>query len=78
VVTSCARPEGWRECAGLFVFAYCFYYVRIVGFTSFVQLSQYYGYMAMLCYALFLMLASVGFVTSMAIVRLMYRTISSD
>jgi transmembrane 9 superfamily member 1 len=68
-----------RPCAGLFVFAYCFYYhVARSGFTSFMQVSRYYGYMAMVCYALFLILASVGFVSSMAFVRLIYRSIKSD
>ena len=65
--------------AGLFVFAYCFYYhTARSGFTSFMQVSRYYGYMAMVCYALFLILASVGFVSSMAFVRLIYRSIKSD
>jgi transmembrane 9 superfamily member 1 len=65
--------------AGLFVFAYCFYYhMARSGFSSFMQLSRYYGYMAMVCYAVFLMLASVGFMSSMAFVRLIYRSIKSD
>jgi len=34
--------------------------------------------MGMLCYALFLMLASVGFRAALAFVRLIYRSIKSD
>eukprot|EP00892_Ulva_mutabilis_P005551 jgi/Ulvmu1/3368/UM156_0025.1 len=74
----------WRSmlcggATGIFVFAYCFYYhFARSGFTSFMQVSRYYGYMAMVCYALFLILASVGFVSSMAFVRLIYRSIKSD
>jgi hypothetical protein len=65
--------------AGLFVMAYCVYFhMARSGFSSFMQLTRYYGYMGVLCYALFLMLASVGFLASMAFVRLIYRSIKSD
>ena len=65
--------------AGLFVYAYCFYYhMARSGFSSFMQLSRYYGYMGMVCYAVFLILATVGFMASMAFVRLIYRSIKSD
>ena len=66
-------------CAGVFVFGYCFYYhMARSGFDSFMQVSRYYGYMGMICYALFLMLSSIGFRASLSFVRLIYRSIKSD
>ena len=73
------HPIAPPLCAGLFVFAYCVYFhVARSGFSSFLQLSRYYGYMAPVCLALFHMLATVGFTASMAFVRLIYRSIKSD
>ena len=65
--------------AGIFVYAYTFYFhMARSSFSSFMQVSRYYGYMGMVCYALFLILSSVGFTASMAFVRLIYRSIKSD
>ena len=74
----------WRSflCAGAtgaFIYVYSFYYYfhRSTMF-GFMQLSFYFGYMAVASYAFTLMLGSIGFFSSLAFVRMIFRTIKSD
>ena len=47
---------------GVFIYAYCFfYYFNHSGMTGFLQTSFYFGYMANVAFAFFLMMGSVGF-----------------
>jgi len=64
---------------GFFVFLYCFYFLAADSkMSGFMQLSFYFGYMGLLCYALFLMLGTVGFFASLTFVKEIYRSIKSD
>lgn len=65
--------------AGVFVFAYAIYYYLYKSYMSgMLQASFFFGYMALACYALFLMLGTVGFQSSLLFVRAIYRTIKCD
>jgi len=74
----------WQSlaCGGstaFFVFAYCFYFMLFdSSMYGFFQLSFYFGYMGLLCYALFLVLATVGFFSALIFVRQIYRRIKSE
>lgn len=62
-----------------FVYLYCFFFlVTESKMTGFLQLSFYFGYMGLLCYAVFLMLGTVGFYASLSFVRQIYRSIKCD
>lgn len=62
-----------------FVYLYCFYFVLNESkMSGWMQLSFYFGYMGVLCYALFLMLGAVGFYASLVFVRQIYRSIKCD
>jgi hypothetical protein len=67
---SCENHKWWWRsvCSGgstaAFVFVYSFYFLA--------------GYMTVLCYALFLMLGTVGFYASLVFVRQIYRSIKCD
>lgn len=69
----------WRSvlCGGstaLFVYAYtAYYYVARSDMSGFMQTSFYFGYMALVCYAFFLMLGAVGFRASLTFVRHIYK-----
>eukprot|EP00210_Caulerpa_lentillifera_P004666 g4451.t1 len=63
---------------GLFIFGYCFYfYFRRSGMYGLLQTSFFFGYMGVVCYAVFLMLGSIGFNASLIFVRQIYRTIKN-
>lgn len=74
----------WRSiltggATSFYVVLYCFYFlVTESQMTGFLQLSFYFGYMLLLCYALFLMGGAIGFFSSLTFVREIYRTIKSD
>lgn len=64
---------------GAFVFAYCvYYYVFRSTMTGLLQTSFFFGYMAVACYALFLMLGTVGFRASLMFVRRIYYEIKAE
>jgi len=62
-----------------FIYAYCFYFLYSESrMSGFFQVSYYFGYMLLICYALFLMLGSVGFYCSFIFVKQIYRSIKCD
>eukprot|EP00992_Anisonema_acinus_P014709 TRINITY_DN9419_c0_g1_i1.p1 TRINITY_DN9419_c0_g1~~TRINITY_DN9419_c0_g1_i1.p1 ORF type:complete len:578 (+),score=119.17 TRINITY_DN9419_c0_g1_i1:41-1774(+) len=62
-----------------FIFAYCFYFLYSESkMSGFMQISHYFGYMLLICYALFLMLGTVGFLCSLVFVMQIYRSIRAD
>ena len=62
-----------------FVFLYSLHFLMAESrMSGLLQLSFYFGYTAIMCFALFLMLGSVGFFASMALVKQMYRRIKCD
>ncbi|KAI6677239.1 hypothetical protein NL676_038035 [Syzygium grande] len=64
---------------GLYVYGFClYYYYWRSDFTGFLQLSFFFGYMAWICYCIFLMCGSVGFYASLLYVRHIYSSIKSD
>jgi Endomembrane protein 70 len=64
---------------GLYVFAYSFYYYfQRSGMSGQLQASVYFGYMAVVSFAVFLMLGSASFQFSLVFVRCMYSQIKSD
>mmetsp|Transcript_337 Transcript_337/g.782 ORF Transcript_337/g.782 Transcript_337/m.782 type:complete len:475 (+) Transcript_337:100-1524(+) len=64
---------------GFFVYAYCFfYYFERSGMFGFMQTSFFFGYMLLAAYAAFIMLGTVGFVSSLCFVLKIYRAIKSD
>lgn len=74
----------WRSliCGGataFFIYAYCFYFLYSESeMEGFLQVSFYFGYMFVICYAFFLMLGTVGFFSSLSFVRRIYRAIRVD
>ncbi|CAI5950181.1 unnamed protein product [Closterium sp. NIES-65] len=74
----------WRSvlCSGspaLFIFGYCCYYYHALShMTGFMQASFYFCLMVCVCYGLFLILATVGFCASLALVRRLYRSIGRE
>jgi transmembrane 9 superfamily protein 1 len=64
---------------GVFIYAYSFFYwVYRSEMDGFVQASFFFGYMAIVCYAFFLMLGAVGFLSSLVFVRYIYRSVKCD
>ncbi|XP_030529072.1 transmembrane 9 superfamily member 2-like [Rhodamnia argentea] len=64
---------------GLYVYGFCFYYYYWrSNFSGFLQLSFFFGYMAWICYCIFLMCGSVGFYASLLYVQHIYSSIKSD
>mgnify|MGYP004142217985 CR=1 FL=1 len=64
---------------GVFVFLYgIFYFYVRSNMTGMLQTVQYFGYLSVACYALALMLGSVGFLSSMAFVRFIYKNVKLD
>jgi hypothetical protein len=74
----------WRAFAsggstGLFVFAYCFfYYFERSNMFGFMQTSFFFGYMLMASYAAWIMLGTIGFLSSLIFVRRIYSAIKCD
>jgi hypothetical protein len=64
---------------GLFILAYSFfYYFQRSEMDGFFQASYFFGYMAIVSYAFFIMLGSVGFLSSLSFVRHIYSVIKTD
>ncbi|MEW5306091.1 MAG: hypothetical protein WDW36_008585 [Sanguina aurantia] len=64
---------------GVFVYGYCFYYFFArSNMSGFMQTSFFFGYMAMVCFAFFLMLGTVGWRASLTFVRHIYRAIKCE
>lgn len=64
---------------GLYIFAYCFhYYFALSDMTGFIQASFFFGYMACICYGIFLMLGTLGFCASLLFVRYLYGSIKCE
>eukprot|EP01012_Entosiphon_sulcatum_P032161 TRINITY_DN40925_c0_g1_i1.p1 TRINITY_DN40925_c0_g1~~TRINITY_DN40925_c0_g1_i1.p1 ORF type:complete len:583 (+),score=116.39 TRINITY_DN40925_c0_g1_i1:35-1783(+) len=62
-----------------FIYAYCFYFLYSESkMSGFMQVSYYFGYMLLICYALFLMLGTVGFYSSLIFVKQIYRAIKVE
>jgi len=62
-----------------FVYAYCFYFLYSESkMSGFFQVSHYFGWMLLICYALFLMLGTVGFACSFLFVRQIYASIKTE
>jgi Endomembrane protein 70 len=64
---------------GVFIYIYSFYfYFQRSDMSGVLQTSFYFGYMAVVSFAFFLMLGSAGFQFSMVFVRYIYSRIKSD
>ncbi|GLD95107.1 hypothetical protein PINS_up003732 [Pythium insidiosum] len=64
---------------GFFVMAYAvWYYKRATAMTGFFQAAFYFGYTGMMAYCIFIMLGYIGFRSSLAFVRKIYRTIKVE
>uniref|UniRef100_A0A7S2I724 Transmembrane 9 superfamily member n=1 Tax=Helicotheca tamesis TaxID=374047 RepID=A0A7S2I724_9STRA len=64
---------------GLFIYIYSFYYYfHRSGMTGILQSSFYFGYMAVVSFAFFLMLGSAAFHFSLTFVRYIYGRIKCD
>ena len=64
---------------GTFIYAYAFYfYFYHSGMSGFLQASFYFGYMAILSFAIFLMLGSTGFRFSLMFVKYIYSRVKCD
>lgn len=63
----------------VFVYAYCFYFYKARSdMGGLMQTSFFFGYMAVVCWAFFLMLGAIGFRSSLTFVRHIYRTIKVE
>jgi hypothetical protein len=64
---------------GLFIYVYSFYYYfQRSGMSGLLQSSFYFGYMACVSFAFFLMLGSAGFQFSLSFVKYIYGRIKCD
>ncbi|XP_071716683.1 transmembrane 9 superfamily member 3-like isoform X2 [Rutidosis leptorrhynchoides] len=64
---------------GLYMYGYCFYYYFWRSdMSGFMQTSHFFGYMACVCYGVFLVLGSVAFRSSLLFVRYLYAAIKCD
>lgn len=64
---------------GVFIYAYCFfYYFNHSGMTGFLQTAFYFGYMANVAFAFFLMMGTIGFYSAWFFVRYIYSSIKTD
>ncbi|KAL1536848.1 Cellular adhesion and filamentous growth protein [Salvia divinorum] len=64
---------------GLFIYGYClYYYYARSEMSGFMQTSFFFGYMACVCYAFFLMLGAVGFCAALFFVRHIYHSIKCE
>ncbi|XP_023734531.1 transmembrane 9 superfamily member 4 isoform X2 [Lactuca sativa] len=64
---------------GLYIYVYCIYYsFKRSEMNGFMQISFYFGYMACVCFGIFLLLGSVGFRASLLFVRYLYAAIKCD
>ncbi len=64
---------------GLFIYVYSFYYFfHRSGMSGMLQGSFYFGYMAVISFAFFLMLGSAGFQFSLVFVKYIYSRVKCD
>ncbi|XP_023769790.1 transmembrane 9 superfamily member 4 [Lactuca sativa] len=64
---------------GLYIYVYCiYYYFERSDMNGFMQTSFFFGYMACVCFGIFLILGSVGFNASLLFVRYLYAAIKCD
>ena len=64
---------------GIFIYIYSFYfYFFNSGMSGFLQASFYFGYMTIICFAVFLMLGSGGFRLSLLFVKYIYGRVKCD
>jgi len=74
----------WRSllcggATGAFIYAYSFFYFfNRSTMDGMIQGSFYFGYMAIIAYAFFLMLGAVGFYASLAFVKHIYSVVKAD
>ena len=69
----------YNDGAGIYIYAYCFYYWWFKAeMEGFLQASFFFGYMAVVCYAFFIMLGAVGLMSSLAFVRYIYASVHAD
>ncbi|XP_030458693.1 transmembrane 9 superfamily member 5 isoform X1 [Syzygium oleosum] len=76
--------DWWWRCvfrggsAAIFMFAYCLYFYARSNMSGFLQLSIFLGYSALMCYAFFLILGTVGFIASLMFVCRNYEAVKSE
>ncbi|GMP92750.1 hypothetical protein CsSME_00042839 [Camellia sinensis var. sinensis] len=64
---------------GLFIYGYCLYYYHArSNMSGLLQTSFFFGYMACVCYGIFLMLGTIGFRASLLFVRHIYGSIKCE
>ncbi|CAL5430354.1 unnamed protein product [Camellia sinensis] len=64
---------------GLFVYGYCLYYYHSRSdMSGLLQTSFFFGYMACICYGIFLMLGTIGFRASLLFVHHIYGSIKCE
>ncbi|CAA7053343.1 unnamed protein product [Microthlaspi erraticum] len=73
----------WRSisCGGftaIFMYGYGVLFYLRSEMTGFLQLSFYFGYTALLCYALFLVLGTISFLASWMFIRHIYRSVKLE
>eukprot|EP01128_Nolandella_sp_AFSM9_P001914 TRINITY_DN12316_c0_g1_i1.p1 TRINITY_DN12316_c0_g1~~TRINITY_DN12316_c0_g1_i1.p1 ORF type:complete len:633 (+),score=152.94 TRINITY_DN12316_c0_g1_i1:43-1941(+) len=69
----------WGGSVGVYIFGYSVYYwYGLSEMTGFLQGSFYFGYQLFICYFFFLMLGTVGFVSSLTFVRKIYSNLHMD
>ncbi|KAJ8599045.1 hypothetical protein CTAYLR_009812 [Chrysophaeum taylorii] len=74
----------WRSllcggATGAFIYAYSFFYFfNRSSMDGMIQGSFYFGYMAIISYAFFLMLGFIGFASSLAFVKHIYSVVKAD
>lgn len=62
----------------IFMFGHCIYLYAKSNMSGMLQLSIFLGYNALLCFAFFLLLGTVGFFASLLFVRKIYQAIKSE
>eukprot|EP00056_Hartaetosiga_gracilis_P004338 m.74237 g.74237 ORF g.74237 m.74237 type:complete len:136 (-) comp11794_c0_seq8:380-787(-) len=74
----------WRSvfsagATGAFVFAYSiFYFTHRSNMHGMLQTVQFFGYTLLGCYVVFMMLGAVGYISSLAFIRYIYKNIKVD
>jgi transmembrane 9 superfamily protein 1 len=73
----------WRAviCGGassFFIYGYSFFYYYESQMQGLLQTAFYFGYVLIACYAFFLMMGTVGFISSLVFVKRIYRVIKCD
>ncbi|XP_028793508.1 transmembrane 9 superfamily member 2-like [Neltuma alba] len=73
------RPFQYGGSAGLYIYAYCFYYYYARSdMSGFLQISFFFGYTACICYGFFLMLGTIGFFAASLFVHHIYGSIKCE